>query len=666
MRALLVAALLASPALATLSALEAPILVASSGLFGLIDPTLQPADFYERYHAVVILTVTAVDVTANRVELTVVQVCKGQFEPKKVLMQVTGDELKEAFISLMGKDVTVTAFIGKARKPEEILFYAGGEGRWQIGTLAAPNNPGAWNWTQDLGAHGPASHFGVFNGSAERFAEMMADIAAGRVYFPAHSIDRFQDDLTLDHLDAPIRGVALYDINSDGRLDVYACCPAGDRLYLQAADGTFADHTLASGLTGVASASVSFADTDADADADLLLDGVLWLQDPGGKFFRSDFLGPAAAAQVKMSCFVELNGDGYPDVLVSHRSGGLTVYRNPGAAGGLFTDLTVEAGLDQPACGAGGTGWVMHGDWMGDHRPTLFYSSGGGFLLSQDENGRFSPVVQTLGYDFTADGQSSGLTGAGCFAPVWRSGRPDMVFTRDTGLNLAIHADGERPMDGVLYGNELQLASQDQLPVIAEDLNADGLVDIYLGSRGGRSNMYYANRGYGSFMLSDRQNPGLFPGPAHQQGAWGLAAGDANNDGANDLLIGGVDGTLSLVLNDCLAQRHLAEHPNAVERVLDGVHIACVRVAGPIGVLGATVTLAAADGRVLGRRDIGSNIATGCRSPDTVNLAVREPGAHLLTVRWADGLTRRWTLDMGPEAVVVQNLTAERTGGQEP
>ncbi len=664
MRVFLVPALLAA---ATLPALEAPLVDAVVACqVGLINPSLQPADFFERYRAVVVLRVTAVDDATNSAELAVQRVCKGAFAPKTVTMKLVGDQLMEAFVNLMGKGVTVTAFIGKARKPEEILFYAGGEGRWQMGSLAAADNAGHWNWTEDLGQLGPKSFFGTWNGSDERFAEMMDDIAAGRSYFPAKAIDRFKPDVAIGKLAAPVRGVALYDVDSDGRPDVYACSPAGDRLWLQLAPGVFTDRTAQFGLAGSASASVSLADVDGDGRADLLLDGAIWKQGADGRFARIDLLGAAAAQQVLMTCFVEVDGDGYPDVIVSHRGGGLTLHRNPGAAGGVFTDATAAAGLDQPGCGAGGTGWVMAGDWTGEHRPSLFYASSGGFLLVRDAAGRFTPATEALGYDFAAGGTPSGLTGAGCFAPVWRSGRQDLLFTRDTGFNIAINAGGKKPLDGIQFGNELQLASQDQLPLIAEDLNADGHVDIYLGSRGGRPNMYYGNRGYGSYMVSDRHDPAVMPGQAHKLGAWGLAAGDADGDGANDLLLGGVDGTVSLLLNDCLAQRQPKEHPTAVERVLAGVRIASVRVAGPIGVVGATVTVIAADGRVLGRRDIGSNIATGCRSPDTVNLAIREAGTHTLTVRWSDGLVRRWNLAMGLDAAQVQRLVAERSGGQSP
>ena len=660
----MVVALTAAPMLPAMEAMASmvPLVTAISSVSaGLIRPELQPGDLFERHSAVVQLRITAVDAEAHRVTLTVVSVSKGTFAPATVTMRLAGDQVLEAFFKLMAVDQVVVAYIGSPRKPFDVLFYAGGEGRWQVGHLDA--DAAAWEWTGDLGQGGEHSLFGTFNGSAALLAEMMADRAAGRMYFPATPIDHFTEERVLATCAQPIRGVALHDLDGDGRLDVYACSKAGDRMLLQQADGTFTERTAELGLAGVASSTVQIADVDGDGRQDLVLDGVIWRQGADGRFTRTTWMDGAAGRPLVSVLAIDEDRDGYPDLLLSYRDGGLHLWRNPGAGGGSFIDRTAASGLDQAACGAGGTGWVMAGDWRGDGGTSLFYATAGGLLLTRDGTGRFAPQGTAMGYDFTAGGTASGLTGAGCFAPLWHNGRQDLVVTQDTRLAMAVNAGNGVPDDGIQYGNELQLATLAQLPVIAEDLNADGTVDLYVGSRGDQSNIYYANRGYGSFLVPDRYDATVFPGTAHRHGAWGLAAGDVDGDGANDLLIGGPDGRVSLLLNDCLAHRRLSEHPTAVERTLDGVRILAVQVRGPLGVVGATVTITAVDGRVLGRRDLGSNVATGCSGPDTVTLAVREPGAHVLTVRWSDGITREWHVAMGPEAARTQHLIAERTGG---
>jgi hypothetical protein len=103
-----------------------------------------------------------------------------------------------------------------------------------------------------------------------------------------------------------------------------------------------------------------------------------------------------------------------------------------------------------------------------------------------------------------------------------------------------------------------------------------------------------------------------------------LAAGDVDGDGVADLLLGGVDGS---------------------------------------------VTLADAQGRIVGRRDLGNNVCTGCCGPTTVNLAVREPGQYVLGVCFSDGHERKWPADLREqkrlflEADRGQAVAADRDAG---
>ncbi len=622
----------------------------------LVDPRLQPVDLFERHRVVLHLKVTAVHEDKQTVELAVQQVCKGDYAARSVVLLAADETVREAFQMLVKPDLSVVAYVGGAGRgqAQDILFYAGGEGRWQSGKVQADgsdNSAASWQWTHDLG---PQDMYGTFNGHPQRLAEMMADKAENRAYFPASVFDQFKDDLVIDRFPKPLGGVALHDINGNGQLDIYACNETGNRLYFQSAEGKFRDATQALGLQDVTSVGCSFADVTGSGRADLLADGVIYLQRVDGTFVKSTLLPPQANQQVKLAAFADINRDGYPDVVVSKIKGGLHVYLNPGAQGGTFTDATAALGLDQPECGEGQTGYFMVGDWRDDGRTALFYAVGPGLMLERGEDGRFAPTADMLRYDFTTFAEPAALTGAGCFAPTWRADRLDFIFSRDTGVNLLANVDG-KPFDSGQYGNELVVATVDCQTVVAEDLNADGNVDIYAASRTlypdadstKMVNTYYMNRGYGSFMVPTRYKASAIPGRAHhKQGAVGVAIGDVNGDGANDLLLGGTDGVLTLIVNDVLAGRKPKANPLAHEKTLAQTSLLSVQITGKLGLIGARVVLADLQGRVVGRRELGANIATGCRSPDTLNFAVREPGTHTLSVRYSDGAIQTWPVEL--------------------
>jgi hypothetical protein len=264
---------------------------------------------------------------------------------------------------------------------------------------------------------------------------------------------------------------------------------------------------------------------------------------------------------------------------------------------------------------------------------------------------------------FSTDGErDTGRTGAACFAPLWRGDAFDLMVPQESVCALLTNHRGH-VADVTHAGNELADASFRMLAALAEDLNADGHVDLYvLSSSDSQPNCLYVNRGYGSFMQVEKYKRDIFPGEAARIGAWGAAAGDVNGDGANDLLLGGVNGKLTLLVNDTLSLRKGVENPTRQDRKLLATCIVSARVSGRIGVLGARVSLADAAGRVVGLRQIGSSVLTGCRGPDTVNLAVREPGRHVLTVRFSHGLLRKWELEVGEEARIV--LNADRGDGR--
>jgi len=627
----------------------------------LVNPSLQPPDLYDRYEKVVLLKAVAVDSAKSSMTLEVTGLAKGEdFPARQVVLTASGAGATDVFGLLATTGGDVVAFAGGTGRTgaDALLLYMGGEGRWQQGTLASPGDattPAQWTWTTDLAKE----MYGTFNGHPGRLAEMMLDRAKDRAFFPSRPFDQFKTDLTIGTFDKPVQGVAMFDFNADGRPDIYAASEAGGRLYLQGENLDFTDVTKASGLEGVNGASVSAADANLDGRPDLLIDGKLFLQDEAGVFHRSEDLSNDADQDVKMAAFADLNQDGYPDIVVSKIKGGLHAYLNPAGEAAPFTDATSALGLDSPACGSDQTGFFIPGDWDGSGTTSLYFSVRRGLLLVPGADGKFSPQPGMLPYDFTGPDGEPALTGAGSFTPTWMPDSPDFVFATNGGVNILSRVEG-KSFDGGQFGNEIVVATLDCLGASAEDLNADGRVDIYAISRKkGSPNGYYVNRGHGSFIASLRYKSTAIPGPAHQQGALGVAIGDVNGDGANDILLGGTDGKLSLLINDTLSLREPKESSTAQEKVLEQTGLVSVRAEGPKGITGARVSLIASDGRTVAVRVLGSNVVTGCQSPDTVSLAVREPGDYKISIRYSDGLIGEKRVTIKPRIHETITITRE-------
>ncbi len=630
----------------------------------LVDPSLQPFHIVERYKSVVGGRIAEADYDSGRVVIDVTSVIQGTFAPKRVTVEVPEVGFDEpSFFDDAVRGGTVVAFIGRKlrRHENELLVYAGQQ--WHGGETADPSRPDAWTWTEAFGDE----MVGTFNGAAQQLLALVEDIAEGRAYFPPRPCVKFREAKELARFSEPIPGVALYDVDGDGRLDVYACSTEGDRLLIQDASGGFADRAEALGLAGVKGPSVSFADVDADGRADLLAGATLWLGGEKG-FRRTDLLPAEAAKDLRCAAFVELNGDGRPDVVVSRTGGGLALYLNRGGGSAEvgFTDATAALGLARQECGAAGTGYFAPGDWNRDGRTDLYYGAGKGYLLVQTEAGVLAPVPHHLPFEFASPGDDEVTSGAGGFSPQWKPDRWDLVSAAPMHLVVATN-DGGEPRNVTGFSNELRLCRPAQVGSLAADLNVDGHVDLFTFSRKANvANSFHTNRGYGSYMLPELYpEPGYdaFPPKAYETGATSAAAGDTDGDGALDLLLGGADGVLRLLTNDAFSLRKPREHPTYHQKKREQARILTVRVRGPVGVLGAEVAAADSKGRTVAMHRIGGQVLTGCRGPDTADLAIREPGRYALSVRFSDG--RLWKRDVdltGPKHVVV---TAARPAASE-
>ena len=630
-------------------ALASLLLMTASTAQAVINAGLQPYDLYQsRYRQALALTIDQVDAAKGEITAHISTVYKGTLQKETaVRVRFTGavtDAVKGGAFE-PGRPIAV--FAGRRRQAKDLMLYADGF------YLGAMQDDGLWildrSGEQTVGVDGKAidTLAGTWNGSTDQLLRLLEDIAAGRDHFPRKAYARFKADILLDELDAPVTALGLFDIEGDGDEDIVACSSAGDRLYMQTGPMIFVDATRRVGLE-TASVSCCLADFDGDFLSDLLAGDVLYkgvFSDNRFHFRKTDLL--PRIADLKTATFVELDGDGRPDVLASVNGGGLRVFLNQ--QGKSFRDATAASGLDRAACGAGGTGSVATGDWNGDRRSDLFYAAGPGYLLVQNYSGVFSPIAHELAFKFNTGPQDTpGLTGAGVFLPLLDASRMDLLVPLEDGWLTIANRDGQ-PVDVTAWGNEISEGSNDQRMSVAADLNIDGHIDFYTASAAANGhNRFIVNRGYGSFMLASvhKHYEHMFAGPAHQQGGQALAVGDIDGDGAPDLALGNQHGRITLILNDTLEARKPIEHPPREVAILQQTRLVTVRVMGSRGVVNARVELTDEEGRLAARRDLTRNTSGGSCGTNRVCLAIRQPGMYELMVTYSDGLQRKSAVDL--------------------
>ncbi|MEX0654648.1 MAG: FG-GAP-like repeat-containing protein [Phycisphaeraceae bacterium] len=611
----------------------------------LVNPSMQPRHLYDLHQNIMACRVTSVDARELTITLSVEGVAKGEFDADEVVMSASRDELASLLAVEEGQLVVV--FAGKRRAPEHVLYYAGG-GKWYEATIDA-NDDSQWQLTGDADEGTPSSSdqimFGVFNGAVDQLWQMTRDLAAGTAYFPADPFTRFTAR-QIDQLDDAVGGVALFDLNADGRLDILVTSAAGNRVYLQDEAGEFEDRTDALGLADTASQSVSVADANADGRADLLLDGVLFLKQDEGPWTRTDLV-PEQDGTVVSAAFVELTGDGYPDIVISRAGAGLAAYANPFSreddTGEVpFENLTEQLGLDEASHGSGGDGYLEAGDFDSDGRTDLLYLSGPGYLLLRQDDGFESITIGWEGdeYDF----------GTAAIAPFIDPARNGAIILLDDTKMLVEYDEEQAFREVTRYGNEIQDDVPGLLTVIANDLNADGTIDLYAGNRGHGSTAFFCtNRGYGSFLLEEKYAGGqIVPPSLYNLPTGGLAAGDVTGDGANDILVGGDDGAVWLLVNQTAQDRPEQPDPATPLDVRKQIEtrIATVRLDRPVGAVNAWLRLHGDEGELVAARQLGGNIGLGSAGPQQVSFAVREPGAYTLEVTFADGETASQAVDL--------------------
>jgi len=324
-------------------------------------------------------------------------------------------------------------------------------------------------------------------------------------------------------------GVALFDYDGDGLLDIYLVNGASmpglqktgpkyyNRLYHNNGNGTFTDVTERAGVAG-AGYGMGVAVGDYD-------------------------------------------NDGWPDLFLANVNGNQLFHNN---GNGTFTDVTAKAGLSG-ATHNGRKMWSISAGWFDYNRDGLLDL----FVVNYCEwdpryepvcmglNGRgychpssFAPLPNTLYRnngdgtftDVSAETGISSVLGKGmgvAFADYDGDGFPDVFVANDNRPNLLFHNLGGKRFEEV--GLQAGVAYTDEGNVVASmgadfrDLNNDGLPDIWHTAIENETFPLYINQGNGLFS-SAGQESGL-ANITRPMSGWSNGVVDLDNDGWKDLVV---------------------------------------------------------------------------------------------------------------------------------
>jgi len=402
-------------------------------------------------------------------------------------------------------------------------------------------------------------------------------------------------------------GVALFDYNNDGLLDIFLVnggritealrVPEDfdrndprywNRLYRQNRDGSFTDVTQAAGLANAGNGNygmgVAVGDYDNDGYPDLYVTNygknILYHNNGDGTFTDVTAKASVAAGGWSVSAgFFDYDNDGHVDLFVTRYmdwdadhnkicGGDWHTYCPPGAfpattcvlyrnrGDGTFEDVSERAAITAKKERALG---VAFADYDGDGFTDIFVANDGmqQFLFHNNGDGTFKECSLESGAGLTADGK--GLSGMGtAFQDYDNDGRPDVIVSvLPREVYCLYHNDG-----GGFFTYKSLESGLGALTSLSsgwgaglEDFDNDGWKDLFVAQSHVLDNVEQidASLRYKDVPLLALNHHGVFEradsGVTTPWASRGAAFGDINNDGWMDVVISNLGGPPALLLN---------------------------------------------------------------------------------------------------------------------